>query len=123
MVWIKRVWYFLIGFTLGSIVVYFIWTGKEVSFDYGPDARTLKTIRIREKIYSNDANETLKRNRLDTVAINYILQNGDVNFSKSDQRTKPCATYYIEGEFEERKIDLLIVRCDSTSTIQKVMIQ
>ncbi|GGG98018.1 hypothetical protein GCM10011416_15120 [Polaribacter pacificus] len=123
MVWFKRVWYYLIGFTLGSIVVYFIWTGKEVSFDYGPDARTLKTIRIREKIYSDDANQTLKLNRLDTTAINYILQNGDVNFSKSDQRAKPCATYYIEGEFQDKLIDLIIVRCDSTSTIEKVLVK
>lgn len=123
MVWFKRVWYYLIGFTLGSIVVYFIWTGKEVSFDYGPDARTLKTIRIREKIYSDDANKTLKINRLDTTAINYILQNGDVNFSKSDQRSKPCATYYIEGEFQDKLIDLIIVRCDSTSTIEKVLMK
>ena len=36
----KRFIYYLIGVSFGSIVVYFIWKGKDVSFDYGMDART-----------------------------------------------------------------------------------
>ena len=46
---LKRFGYYFIGLALGSIVVLFIWKGKDVSFEYGMDARTLKTIRI--KIY------------------------------------------------------------------------
>lgn len=121
--WLKRVGYYLVGISLGSVIVYFIWSKKDVSFDYGPDARTLKTIRIRKKVYSKDAQAVLTKNNLDTIAINYILKNGDVNFGKSEQREKPCAKYYIEGEFKQQKIDLWIVRCDSTSTIEKVFIK
>ncbi len=40
----KRFIYYFIGLSLGSLIVYFIWTGKDVSFDYGMDARTLKTL-------------------------------------------------------------------------------
>jgi len=38
----KRFIYYLIGVSFGSIIVYFIWKGKDVSFDYGMDARTLR---------------------------------------------------------------------------------
>ncbi len=123
MEWLKRVVYYLIGLSLGSVVVFFIWKNKKVSFDYGMDARTLKTIRIKKKIYSQEAQNTLAKNNLDTVAINYILKNGDVNFSKSKQREKPCAKYIVEGKYQEKHIDLWIIRCDSTSTIEKVSIR
>ena len=52
MAWLKRIGYYLVGVSFGSIIVFFIWKNKKVSFDYGPDARTLKTIRIRTQIYT-----------------------------------------------------------------------
>ncbi|MBL4905371.1 MAG: DUF4258 domain-containing protein [Flavobacteriaceae bacterium] len=120
---LKRFGYFFIGLSLGIVAVTFFWKQKKVSFDYGMDARTLKTIRIKQKIYSTEAQRTLSAYNLDTIAINYILKNGDVNFSKSKQREKPCAKYMIEGDYKGRSIDLWIVRCDSTATIEKVFIK
>ena len=120
---LKRIGYYLVGLSLGCVIVYFIWEGKNVSFDYGPDARTLKTIRIKKKIYSENATSTLVKNNLDSVAINAILKNGDVNFSKSNQRKKPCAEYFISGNYNEKKIDFWVIRCDSTATIDKVWLR
>lgn len=123
MEWLKRIGYYLVGFSLGGVIVFFIWQKKDVSFDYGMDARTLKTIRIRKQIISPEAQAVLTKNNLDTIAINYILRNGDVNFGKSKQREKPCGKYLIEGKFKEKLIDLWIVRCDSTATIKKVTVK
>lgn len=120
---LKRVGYYLVGFSIGAIAVAFFWKQKKVSFDYGMDARTLKTIRIRKKIYSQEAQAVLTNNNFDTIAINYILKNGDVNFSKSNQHEKPCAKYIVEGVYKNKAIDLSIVRCDSTSTIEKIFIK
>ncbi len=120
---IKRIGYYLIGLSLGSVVVFFIWKGKDVSFDYGPDARTLKSIRVKRLVYSEDALNTLSKNNLDSTAIQAILLNGDVNFSKSDQRKKPCGEYYITGTFNEQKIDFWAIRCDSIATIDKVWLK
>lgn len=103
--------------------MYFIWTGKEVSFDYGMDARTLKTIRIREKVYTSEAQAVLTQNDLDSVTVNAILKNGDVNFSESKPRIKPCPEYLISGKDSLKNIQLYIKRCDSTATIQKVFIK
>lgn len=123
MVWLKRASYYIIGLALGSIIVFFIWKNKKVSFDYGMDARTLKTIRIRTKVYSEEAKAVLAKNNLDTLTVNAILKRGDVNFGKSKPRIKPCPEYYISGKDSLKNIHLYIQRCDSIATIQKVMIQ
>ncbi|MFY0604386.1 MAG: DUF4258 domain-containing protein [Flavobacteriaceae bacterium] len=117
---LKRIGYYAVGLSLGCVVVFFIWEGKNVSFDYGPDARTLKTIRTKKLVYSSAASNVLQTSNIDTLAINAILKNGDVNFGKSNQRKKPCAEYYITGDFNEKKIALWIIRCDSVATIDKI---
>ncbi len=119
--WPKRVFYYLIGLSLGGVVVYFIWSGKKVSFDYGMDARTLKTIRIREKVYTPDAHAVLTKNNLDSVTVNAILKNADVDFSKA--RIQPCPEYLITGKGDLKNIQLYIKRCDSIATIEKVIIK
>lgn len=113
---LKRVGYYLVGLTFGILAVSFFWKNKKVTFDYGMDARTLKSIRIRKRIFSDTAKESMAANNIDTSKISEVLKNGDVNFGKSKPRLKPCAEYYVTSE----KIDLYVIRCDSTSTIDKV---
>ncbi|MDO6675712.1 DUF4258 domain-containing protein [Tenacibaculum sp. 1_MG-2023] len=119
---LKRFGYYLIGIALGSLVVLFIWKGKDVSFDYGMDARTLKTIRIKKRLFSDSAQQTLATSKIDTATISTILNHGDVAFSKSKPRLKPCAEYFITGKDSLSHINLYIIRCDSTATINKITI-
>ena len=122
MQFLKRFGYYLVGLALGSLVVLFIWKGKDVSFDYGMDARTLKTIRIKKRLFSEDALNTLNNSKIDTAIISTILNAGDVNFGKSKPRIKPCAEYFITGKGDLNHIDLYIIRCDSTATIDKITV-
>tara|TARA_R110001632_G_scaffold28927_3_gene77042 strand:- start:2087 stop:2461 length:375 start_codon:yes stop_codon:yes gene_type:complete len=119
----KRFIYYFIGLSLGSIVVYFIWTGKDVSFDYGMDARTLKTIRTKQLVYTDASAVSMKELKIDSLAIRYILTKGDVNFSKSNQHKKPCAEYAVYGDYQGRTIDLWITRCETLSTIETIEIR
>ena len=121
--WLKRIGYYLVGFSLGGVIVFFIWQKKEVSFDYGMDARTLKTIRIREKVYTPEAQSVLTANHLDSLTVNAILNNGDVNFGESKPRIKPCPEYLITGKDSLKHIQLYFKRCDSVATLQKVLIK
>jgi hypothetical protein len=120
---IKRVGYYLVGLSLGSIAVYFFWQKKNATFDYGMDSRTLKTIRIRERLFSDDAKNAMDKFNIDTLKISNILKSGDVDFGKSKPRQKPCAEYYITGSKELENISLLVKRCDSTSKIEKIIIE
>lgn len=119
----NRFIYYFIGLSLGSLIVYFIWTGKDVSFDYGMDARTLKTIRTKTLHYSESAKLSMKRMKLDSTTIHSILSDGDVDFGKSNQHKKPCPEYAIIGEYLEKELQLWIIRCDSIATIDTIMLE
>ena len=119
---IKRIFYYLIGLSIGSVGVYFFWQKKNATFDYGMDARTLKTIRIRDRVFSEEAKNAMQKFDIDTLKITTILTNGDVDFGKGKPRQKPCAEYYITGKKELENVSLLVKRCDSTSTIKKVIV-
>ena len=119
----KRFFYYLIGVSLGSIIVFFIWTGKDVSFDYGMDARTLKTIRTKTLVYSNNVKLLMDKSKIDSTAIEYILSSGDVDFGKSNQHKMPCPEYSVNGSYLNKKLELWIIRCDSIATIDKVLIK
>jgi len=119
---IKRIGYYLVGLSIGCVGVYFFWQKKEATFDYGMDARTLKTIRIRKRLFSDDAKTAMQKFNIDTLKISTILKNGDVDFGKGNPRTKPCAEYYITGTKELENVSLLVKRCDSTATIKKIIV-
>ena len=120
---IKRIGYYLVGLSLGSIAVYFFWQKKQATFDYGMDARTLKTIRVRERLFSDEAKTAMQKFDIDTLKIATILYTGDVDFGKGNPRKKPCAEYFITGTKELEKVSLLVKRCDSTATIEKVIVE
>ncbi len=122
MQWLKRFGIYFIGVALGTLIVAFFWSKKKVSFDYGMDARTLKTIRIKKRLFSDNAKQILENSQIDTTTINTILKFGDVDFGKSKPRIKPCAEYFITGKDSLNHIDLYVIRCDSTATIDKITI-
>ena len=119
---IKRIGYFLVGVSLGSIGVYFFWQKKNATFDYGMDARTLKTIRIKERVYSDNAKRVMLNSDIDSTKIATILYTGDVDFGKSKPRQKPCAEYFITGNNELENVSLYVSRCDSVSTIKEIIV-
>jgi len=120
---IKRIGYYLVGLSIGCVGVYFFWQKKQATFDYGMDARTLKSIRIKERLYSEEAKNAMHKFNIDTLKINTILYTGDVNFGKSKPRQEPCAEYYVTGKKDLEKVSLLIKRCDSSATIKKVIVE
>jgi hypothetical protein len=119
---IKRIGYFLVGVSISSVGVYFFWQKKKATFDYGMDARTLKTIRIKKRVFSDDAKRVMLNSDIDSTKISNILYTGDVDFGKSKPRQKPCAEYYITGNDELENVSLYVSRCDSISTIEKIII-
>ena len=51
-----------------------------------------------------------------------ILENGDVEFDKSDTEADPCNIYFISDERESGIIELEIENCDSLATIKRARI-
>jgi len=121
----KRSLYFFIGTAVGIVIVFFIAEKKNITFPYGPDARTLKSIRVKEhRFFSEQAKQTIQEYELDSIKIAYLLAESDVDFSESitDARL-PCQTYKVNGELRDLEVSMLIKRCDSSATFEEILVK
>ncbi|WP_100615817.1 DUF4258 domain-containing protein [Confluentibacter citreus] len=120
---LQRIGYYLGGFSIGLIILAFFLNGKKVSCSYGPDARVLKNIKSKKIVYSDAIQLYMNEHQIDTSIVNYVLKKGDINFSNSDTRQKPCALYSIEGDYNERDFILSVENCDSIATLLNLSIK
>ncbi len=114
---VQRLFYYLGGFAIGLILLFFFLGGKKASCDYGPSARVLKNIRIKKKTFSEQVSSNMIKYKIDTADVSFLLTNGEVIFSKSNTKLDSCKTYFIEGVVKEKNINMLIENCDSIAKI------
>lgn len=121
----QRSFYFIIGLFLGIIAVLFIAKKKNVQFPYGPDARTLKSIRVKKAyFFSEQAQQALNTYEIDSIRLAYLLTESDVDFSESNtDRNQPCQTYKINGALQEISVSMLVKRCDSSATFEEILVR
>ncbi|MDT0644011.1 hypothetical protein RM553_14325 [Zunongwangia sp. F363] len=121
---IHRTAYFGFGLTLGVIFLIFFLGGKKTSCSYFPNARVLKNIRANKWSFSEEALNSFRNKEIDTAVVSVILQNGDVDFGKSETQREPCRIYYISGKSQDLKtLELQVENCDSTATILDVKLK
>ncbi|MDG5491648.1 hypothetical protein [Psychroserpens sp. SPM9] len=120
---IHRIGYYLGGFSIGLILLAFFLSGKKTSCDYGPNARTVKNISIKKRMFSQTAKDQMTYHNIDTLTISNLIKTGNVNFSKSDTKADSCKTYLIENQLDEKAVELWIKNCDSTATIQSLLVK
>lgn len=121
MKFIHRVGYYLGGFSIGLIILFFFLSGKKTSCAYGPNARTTKNISLKQKTYSEDALFTMRSFEMDTVVVSDMIKHGNVNFSESDTKSETCKTYIIENSYKKQKFKLQVKNCDSLATIESIV--
>ncbi len=119
---IQRIGYYLGGFSIGLVVLAFFLSGKKTSCSYGPDARVLKNINLKTLNYNQNVLKLLENKSIDTASIKFILRKGDVNFSQSNPRVKPCGIYIVEGKYNDNELALQIENCDDVATLLDVKI-
>jgi len=117
---LQRIGYYLGGFSIGLIILAFFLNGKKVSCDYGPEARVLKNINTKKIVFSEAIITDLSAKKIDSTTISYLLKKGDVDFSKSTPREKPCGIYTIEGEYKDKEMLMTVQNCDSIATILNI---
>ncbi|GAA0720501.1 hypothetical protein GCM10009430_20740 [Aquimarina litoralis] len=112
-----RLGFYFFGFIIGLFLLFFFLGGKNASCDYSPNARVLKNIRIKERLFSEEVLTAMRNNSIDTADISSILVSGNVDFGKSNTQLDSCKTYFIEGIAKEKLVSLLIANCDSIAKI------
>lgn len=111
------------GFAMGIGLVFFFLGGKNASCNWLPNARMLNIIRGKQIIYSAEVKNTLTTTKVDSLDINAILLNGNIDFSKSQTKNKPCRKYLINGSDNQKNITITVKICDSIATIQDLIIK
>ncbi len=117
----QRLPYFLVGLTIGIILVIFIFGKKDASFDYLPNARVLKDINKKDRIYSKEAIANLAAYQLDTADVSSILKNGNVDFSTKEKLEDGCFTYAISGKDQLSPVTLKVTNCETTATVESII--
>ena len=122
MTFTQRLSYFGGGLFLGIIFLFFFLSGKKTSCDYGPNARALKNIRLKERIISAEAQEQLKRIGLDTSIISNSLASGSIDFGKSNTKLDSCKLYVVNSMIETQELTLTIENCNKKATVQQISV-
>ena len=116
----QRLGYYLGGFSIGLIILAFFLNGKDASCDYGPNARTTKNIASKYLAYSQSVEKQFSKRLIDSTIVKQLIRYGSVDFSKSDVKSKPCKTYYVENSYKNEPLILTVKNCDSIATILSV---
>ena len=111
----KRLGFYLIGLSVGIVFLAFFFKKKTeetgVSFCYFPNCRTLKDMRSKPMAYSDRISEMLENQALDTLLINSFFTDGDVDFSSSDTKARPCKKYRIDHEMNGVPATMYVDNC------------
>ncbi|WP_298519111.1 hypothetical protein [uncultured Kordia sp.] len=121
---LRRLGFYFGGLAIGLIFFAFFVKGRGVKceFDYLPNARTLKNIRVKERRFSPEMRQLIDNKEIDTAEISNILRDGDVDFSRSKAKVDAdtCKVYIIEGTLKNKDIELTVHNCDSTTLIKRI---
>ena len=97
---LKRLSYYLGGFSVGIMLLLFFLGGKKTRCTYGPDARVINDFSKKEWVFTTPVRDSI--NRLD------FLKGGDIVFSESVVGIDSCNLYrlrLLEVEFEVKNCD------------------
>lgn len=119
----QRLPYFLGGLTIGIIIVVFIFGKKNTTFDYGPNARVLKNLKTKNRVFSKEALSTMYYYQLDTATVSKILNSGNVDLGNKVKLDSCMYQYSIKGARELKNIELIVKNCDSTAVIDKIIVE
>lgn len=120
MAFLKRLGWYLVGLSIGLIFLVFILKKKTgeggLDFCYLPNCRVLKDMRSKPIVFSENLPETYR----DALLIQSFLKDGDVDFGKSDTKSKPCKTYVISNEHEGQEWELTAKNCEEEVLVESV---
>jgi hypothetical protein len=121
MKFVHRLGYYLGGFVIGLMLLFFFLGGKKTSCDYGPEARTLKNIRIKPRHFSEKALQTFNNYKIDTASISIFLKKGDVLFSESNTSLDSCKQYVLRGVIADKEFKIRIENCEAKATVLDII--
>lgn len=116
----RKLGFYLIGFAVGLIFLAYFFRGKKTEFCYFPNCRVLKDIRNSPLEYGPLVQQLLDNNSIKPEDLKLLLEEGEVNFKKSQTDRNPCKLYLIEGQITSEPVLLTVERCQDKTILQKL---
>ncbi|MGK4568346.1 DUF4258 domain-containing protein [Flavobacterium sp. 3HN19-14] len=117
----QRLAYYLSGFAIGLVFLFWILNGKDTRCSYFPNARVLKDIRSKSFVYSDVAQRKIDEKVADTADIRKTLTYGDVDFDRSNIKTGTGKLYTIEGfNSKNEKITLEVINYEEKAVLRDI---
>ena len=105
------------GFAMGLVLVFFFLGGKNASCNWMPNDRILNIISQKKISFADEVKGTMVSSNVDSVDVMQILINGEIDFSKSVVKNKPCRNYWIQGNAAQKELVITVELCDSVALI------
>ncbi len=115
-----RLKFYLFGLLMGLFVLAAM--GK---FNSCKTPGTLKRqeLAMQKREFSTQAECLMQCQHIDTATINKLFKDGDMLFSESSPREKPCGIYIMEGKSHQNEtLRLTILDCENTTKITEVKV-
>lgn len=122
MKFIHRFAYYMLGFLIGGVFLLFIFQNKRTEFCYMPNCRVLKNIRANGIIVSKESQAVFDTNVITLQDVKNSLDNGDVDFSRSNKPNEGGGKIYIiEGKTSKNEpIELEVINYSDKSILKNV---
>ncbi len=119
-----RLAYYLAGFCIGLVFVFFILNGKEASCSYFPNARVLKNLRSKPFIYSSEAEAKMGGKLIDSADFRAILTKGDVDFEISNKPERGGKLYVIYGRnSKNQEVALEVINYEDKAVLKDIRLR
>lgn len=116
---LKRIGWYLVGVTMGTVLVVFFFGDRDIQCSYFPNDRVLADLRKKELQFSESIlckNDCMKA---DSAFYAGVLNNAKVDFSYNHRGTNgSCNTYKLDYTLSEETHVFYIQNCDSIATVK-----
>lgn len=113
MSFLKRLLYYLFGFSIGLIFLFYFMNKKEATFNYSPNKRVLADIDKKKWIFQSkfDSLEIIKEK---------LIENYYVDFSQSNVEVDSCKTYVLKKNSKKEIYYYNVINCLKIAKFQKI---
>ncbi|MGB0868126.1 MAG: hypothetical protein ACPG6V_00985 [Flavobacteriales bacterium] len=116
----KKLMYYGFGVLLGILAVNVFWDSKDIRMTYFPSSRIQNDLSKKNIEYSKQALEQMNGLSISKGVVAEKLNKQEFSASLLDREAKPCKTYSLTSEFNEKEIGFTFQNCDSIATIINV---
>lgn len=117
----KKLTYYGFGVVLGLLAVNFFWDQKDIKMTYFPSSRILHDFGKKDLEFTHKSIEQLNAFSISKISVKNKIDDGTFDATLLDRDAKPCKTYSLKSEFNEKSYDFSFENCDSTVTLFNII--